>query len=42
MQVMKSARIAQADGMRFRNCVHDVFLSEGYKDLVTDMRLGYN
>lgn len=24
MQVIKSARIMQADGMRFSNCVHDV------------------
>ena len=31
MQVMKSARIAQADGIRFSNYVHDEFLSEDKK-----------
>lgn len=28
MQVMKNARIAQAEGIRSRVCVHDKFLSE--------------
>lgn len=28
MQVIKSAEIALADGIRFRSCVHDEFLSE--------------
>lgn len=28
MQVMKNARIAQAEGIRVEDCVHDKFLSE--------------
>lgn len=34
MQVMKSARIAQADGIRFSSCVHGVVLSEIEKERV--------
>ena len=29
MRVRRSAEIAQADGIRFEDCVHDKFLSEG-------------
>lgn len=42
MQVMKSARIAQADGIRSRVCVHDVFLSEIEKDRVAGIQPCYN
>lgn len=34
MQVIKSAEIAQADGIRFRSCVHGVVLSEIEKEQV--------
>lgn len=42
MQVMMSAEIAQADGIRFRVCVHDVFLSEIEKDQVAGIQHCYN
>ena len=42
MRVRKSAEIAQADGIRFRGCVHDGFLSEIAKDRVADIQLCYN